>query len=244
MASIHTSLQTVTTRGNMASIHNITPDSHHTRQHCLTLVYSQPSSAVGNGMTRSNVSATNSSHHSLDTGQKDDTSPVNSKLTSEGNRHDSANIVALTQNCARGTVAVSEYVIELTTNMAALLVLIWQEGVLTPQHTLRKKLPSTITSEPALREQQCSLYLSVPPLYPLPSYMRMHTTVKHHVTGTVKRTVPYKDIFLRLLSSGKFKMLESIVILILLSGAFQHLSLAVDMDQEQLPQEKCKSMVR
>nr|CAD7579669.1 unnamed protein product [Timema californicum] len=37
-------------------------------------------------------------------------------------------------------------------------------------------------------------------------------------------------------------MLESIVILILLSGAFQHLSLAVDMDQEQLPQEKCKSM--
>nr|CAD7418005.1 unnamed protein product [Timema cristinae] len=51
-------------------------------------------------------------------------------------------------------------------------------------------------------------------------------------------------IFLRLLSSGKFKMLESIVILILLSGAFQHLSLAVDMDQEQLPQEKCKSMVR
>nr|CAD7264445.1 unnamed protein product [Timema shepardi] len=28
---------------------------------------------------------------------------------------------------------------------------------------------------------------------PTPSYVRISTTVKHHVTGTVKRTVPYKD---------------------------------------------------
>nr|CAD7396304.1 unnamed protein product [Timema cristinae] len=47
------------------------------------------------------------------------------------------------------------------------------------QHTLsNKKLPSTITPEPALREQQCSLYLAVPPSYPLLSYVRMRTTVK------------------------------------------------------------------
>nr|CAD7256435.1 unnamed protein product [Timema shepardi] len=51
------------------------------------------------------------------------------------------------------------------------------------QHTLIKKtLSSTITPEPALREQQCSLYLAVPPS------SRMRTTVKHHVAGTVKRT--------------------------------------------------------
>nr|CAD7198211.1 unnamed protein product [Timema douglasi] len=38
-----------------------------------------------------------------------------------------------------------------------------------PQHTLSKeKLPSTITSEPALREQQCSLYPAVPPSSPPP----------------------------------------------------------------------------
>nr|CAD7261182.1 unnamed protein product [Timema shepardi] len=30
---------------------------------------------------------------------------------------------------------------------------------------------------------------------PNPSYVRMHTTVKHHVTGTVKSTVPYKDFY-------------------------------------------------
>nr|CAD7434571.1 unnamed protein product [Timema monikensis] len=52
--------------------------------------------------------------------------------------------------------------------------------------------PSTITPEPALREQQCSLPDS-PALLPPPSYVRMRTTVKHHVAGTVKRTVPYKD---------------------------------------------------
>nr|CAD7264596.1 unnamed protein product [Timema shepardi] len=50
-----------------------------------------------------------------------------------------------------------------------------------------------IAFEPALREQQCSLYLAVPPSSPPPSYVRMRTTVKHHVTGTVKHAVPYKD---------------------------------------------------
>nr|CAD7203058.1 unnamed protein product [Timema douglasi] len=43
--------------------------------------------------------------------------------------------------------------------------------------------------EPALREQQCSLYLAVPPSSPLRSYVSMRTTVKHHVAGTVKCTV-------------------------------------------------------
>nr|CAD7434775.1 unnamed protein product [Timema monikensis] len=47
--------------------------------------------------------------------------------------------------------------------------------------------------ETALREQQCSLCLRVPPSSPAPSYVRMRITVKHHVAGTVKRTVPYKD---------------------------------------------------
>nr|CAD7397041.1 unnamed protein product [Timema cristinae] len=42
--------------------------------------------------------------------------------------------------------------------------------------------------EPALRGQQFSLYLAVPPSSPRPSYVRMRTTVKHHVAGTVKRT--------------------------------------------------------
>nr|CAD7194578.1 unnamed protein product [Timema douglasi] len=45
-------------------------------------------------------------------------------------------------------------------------------------------------AEPALREQQCSLYLVVPPSSPAPSYVRMRTTVKHHVAGTVKHTIP------------------------------------------------------
>nr|CAD7423173.1 unnamed protein product [Timema monikensis] len=52
--------------------------------------------------------------------------------------------------------------------------------------------PSTV-SEPALRDQQFSLYLAVPPSSQPASYVRMRTTVKHHVAGTVKRTVPYKD---------------------------------------------------
>nr|CAD7573705.1 unnamed protein product [Timema californicum] len=38
--------------------------------------------------------------------------------------------------------------------------------------------------EPALREQQCSLYLAVPPSSPPPSYVRMRTTVRHPVVGT------------------------------------------------------------
>nr|CAD7258708.1 unnamed protein product [Timema shepardi] len=47
--------------------------------------------------------------------------------------------------------------------------------------------------KPALREQQCSLYLEVSPSSPLLSYVRMRTTVKHHPTDTLKRTIPYKD---------------------------------------------------
>nr|CAD7264058.1 unnamed protein product [Timema shepardi] len=40
------------------------------------------------------------------------------------------------------------------------------------QRTLgKKKLPSTITPEPALREQQCSLNLVGPPFFPIPSYI-------------------------------------------------------------------------
>nr|CAD7431642.1 unnamed protein product [Timema monikensis] len=44
----------------------------------------------------------------------------------------------------------------------------------------------TINRKPALREQQCSLYLAVPPSSPPPSYVRMRTTVKHHVADTMK----------------------------------------------------------
>nr|CAD7201495.1 unnamed protein product [Timema douglasi] len=65
------------------------------------------------------------------------------------------------------------------------------------QHTLSKlKLSSTIMPDPALREQQCSLYLAVPSSSPPSSYVRMLTTVKHHITGTVKRTVPYNDFYI------------------------------------------------
>nr|CAD7257908.1 unnamed protein product [Timema shepardi] len=52
--------------------------------------------------------------------------------------------------------------------------------------------------EPALREQQCSLYLAVPPSSPPRSYVRMRTTVKHHVADTVKCTVSYKDYSIQL----------------------------------------------
>nr|CAD7196760.1 unnamed protein product [Timema douglasi] len=51
-----------------------------------------------------------------------------------------------------------------------------------------KTLPSTIAPEPALREQQCSLYQVVPPSSQPSFYVRMRTTVKYHVAGTVKRT--------------------------------------------------------
>nr|CAD7201152.1 unnamed protein product [Timema douglasi] len=54
-------------------------------------------------------------------------------------------------------------------------------------------LPAHIL-EPALREQQFSLYLAVQPSSSSPFYVRMRTTVKHHVAGTVKRTVPDKDV--------------------------------------------------
>nr|CAD7262542.1 unnamed protein product [Timema shepardi] len=64
-----------------------------------------------------------------------------------------------------------------------------QNQLTTAPHTLsRIKLPSTITPEPALRDQQFSLYLAVPPSSPPPSYVRMRTTFKHHVAGAVKRT--------------------------------------------------------
>nr|CAD7395658.1 unnamed protein product [Timema cristinae] len=64
------------------------------------------------------------------------------------------------------------------------------------QHTLsKKKLPSTITPKPSLREQQCSLYLAVQPSSPTPSYVSMHTTVKHHVAGTVFRALDILLVF-------------------------------------------------
>nr|CAD7424166.1 unnamed protein product [Timema monikensis] len=47
------------------------------------------------------------------------------------------------------------------------------------QHTPSKKIPSTTTPELALREQQCFLYLAVPPSSPPFSYVRIHTTIKH-----------------------------------------------------------------
>nr|CAD7605801.1 unnamed protein product [Timema genevievae] len=68
-----------------------------------------------------------------------------------------------------------------------LLCLSWNERVsVAVKHNTRrvKILPSTITPEPALREQQCSLYLAVPPSSPPPSFVCMSTTVKHHVAGT------------------------------------------------------------
>nr|CAD7407158.1 unnamed protein product [Timema cristinae] len=61
--------------------------------------------------------------------------------------------------------------------------------------------------EPALREQQFSLYLAVPSSSPPSSYVRMRPTVKHPFAGTVKRTVPYKDffhVFLGLSKCGQF----------------------------------------
>nr|CAD7407071.1 unnamed protein product [Timema poppensis] len=57
----------------------------------------------------------------------------------------------------------------------------------------KKKLSPTITSEPALRETQCPLNLVVRPSSP-PPHVCMCTTVKHNVAGTVKHTVPYKDV--------------------------------------------------
>nr|CAD7194992.1 unnamed protein product [Timema douglasi] len=45
----------------------------------------------------------------------------------------------------------------------------------------KKKLSSTITPESALREQQCYIYLAFPPSSPLLFYVRMRSTVKHHV---------------------------------------------------------------
>nr|CAD7395671.1 unnamed protein product [Timema cristinae] len=70
----------------------------------------------------------------------------------------------------------------------SLVVLCTVVGTFSAQAYLKLN-PFTITPEPALREQQCSLYLAVPPSSPAPSYVRMRTTVKHHVAGTVKYTV-------------------------------------------------------
>nr|CAD7577979.1 unnamed protein product [Timema californicum] len=54
-----------------------------------------------------------------------------------------------------------------------------------PQHTPSKKiLPSTITPDQALREQQCYRYLAVLPSSPPTFSVCMRTTVKHHVAGT------------------------------------------------------------
>nr|CAD7425701.1 unnamed protein product [Timema monikensis] len=48
------------------------------------------------------------------------------------------------------------------------------------------RILNTDEKKPSLREQQCSLYLAVPPSSTPPSSVRMRTTVKHNVTGTVK----------------------------------------------------------
>nr|CAD7409136.1 unnamed protein product [Timema cristinae] len=37
---------------------------------------------------------------------------------------------------------------------------------------------------------------------PTPSYVRMRTTFKHHVAGTVKHTVPYKDVCIFFINWG------------------------------------------
>nr|CAD7433520.1 unnamed protein product [Timema monikensis] len=57
-------------------------------------------------------------------------------------------------------------------------------------NTDKKKTPFMI--KPALREQQCSLYLAVPPSSPPLFYVRMRTRVKHHVAVTVKYSIIFK----------------------------------------------------
>nr|CAD7392000.1 unnamed protein product [Timema cristinae] len=73
-------------------------------------------------------------------------------------------------------------------------------------------------SELALREQQCYLYLAVPPSSPNPSYVCLRTTVKHHVAGTVKRTVPYKDFCSMVEVVGTTKLPSNQVPLLLSGG--------------------------
>nr|CAD7396569.1 unnamed protein product [Timema cristinae] len=101
----------------------------------------------------------------------------------------------LSQENSRHTVTLvtrRPYLVPRQTGLAA------QSGT-NQNHVVKKKRgrPAKIVTkseaEPALREQQCSLYLAVPPSSPFPSYVRMRTTVKHYVAGTMKRTVPYKD---------------------------------------------------
>ncbi|PNF22374.1 hypothetical protein B7P43_G17483 [Cryptotermes secundus] len=60
---------------------------------------------------------------------------------------------------------------------------------------VKKKLPSTSTPGSALQERQCSLS-PLQPRVQLPMYTcAQQTSVnKHLAAGTVKRTVPYKDL--------------------------------------------------
>nr|CAD7265639.1 unnamed protein product [Timema shepardi] len=53
--------------------------------------------------------------------------------------------------------------------------------------------------EPALREQQCSVFLAVSPSSPHPSYACMRTTFKHHAAGTVKLTKTLATILAQVL---------------------------------------------
>nr|CAD7400387.1 unnamed protein product [Timema cristinae] len=64
------------------------------------------------------------------------------------------------------------------------------------QQTLSKKNFHHHAKAGTARATVLSLYLAVPSSSPLHSYVRMRTTVKYHITGTVKRTVPYKDFYL------------------------------------------------
>nr|CAD7393256.1 unnamed protein product [Timema cristinae] len=65
--------------------------------------------------------------------------------------------------------------------------------------------PSTV-SEPALRDQQFSLYLAVPPSSQPASYVCMRTTVKHHVAGTWKQGVlQFRSAYTRAVTAYKCK---------------------------------------
>jgi hypothetical protein len=61
-----------------------------------------------------------------------------------------------------------------------------------------KGLPSANTPGSALRE---TVLLSAASSCAA-SYVRMHTTLKHHAAGNVKRTVPYKDFCIIFINWG------------------------------------------
>nr|CAD7263091.1 unnamed protein product [Timema shepardi] len=64
------------------------------------------------------------------------------------------------------------------------------------QHTLSKRKQPSFHHHARAGTARATV-LSLPgssAFLPTPSYMRMRTTVKHHVAGTVKRTVPYRDL--------------------------------------------------